>query len=191
MSLGSYSWRTKAPGLIGFVGAFLLNLAFGAQSPAHPLPLKDEPVPGWPELQIETRYVARIALRGFCLPVPAGKPIPDTSLDNCARPDFWRGVCDVFIDVQYIGSADLREHAEKRCRGYDHRGDDLLAEALRAWRERGENRYADMLDFASMMFVLEPLAKCDDGEISGPESVNRILSRHASDDWRSCPVGSR
>lgn len=47
--------------------------------------------------------------------------------------------------------AELREHEEKRCRGHDFRDDDLLADALRAWGEHGENRYADML-----MFVLEP-----------------------------------
>lgn len=142
-----------------FFGAFLLVFAFGAQSWAHPLPLNDEPVPGWPRLKIETHYVARIAMRGFCLPVPPGSPIPETSLGSCARPDFWRGVCDIYIDVQYKGIAALREHEEYRCRGYDHQGSDLLAEALRAWRERGENRYSDMLDFESMLFVLEPLAR--------------------------------
>ena len=92
-------------------------------------------------------------MRGYCFPVPAGTPIPETPLDSCARPDFWRGVCDIYIDVQFAGSAELRGHEDKRCRGYDHRGEDLLAEALRAWRERGENRYADMVDFESMMFV--------------------------------------
>jgi len=136
-------------------GAFLLISTFGPQTLAHPLPLKDGPVPGWPKLQIETHYVARIAMRGFCFPVPAGTPMPDTSLDSCARPDFWRGVCDIFIDVQSLRRAELREHEEKQCRGYDHGDDDLLAEALRAWREHGENRYADMLDFESMLFLLE------------------------------------
>ena len=150
--------RCKAQ-VIAFFAAFLLTLTFGLQASAHPLPLKDAPVPGWPTLQIETHYVARVAMRGFCLPVPAGTPIPDTALDSCARPDFWRGVCDIFIDVQYILSAELREHEEEHCRGYDHQDSDLLAEALRAWRERGENRYADMLDFESMMFVLEPLTR--------------------------------
>lgn len=139
------------------VGTFLLILAPGAGPLAHPLPLKDAPVPDWPELRIETRYVARIAMRGFCLPVAAGTPIPETSLDSCARPDFWRGVCDVFIDVQHAGNTGLREHEEKRCRGYDYRDSDALAGALRAWRDHGENRYADMLDFEAMMFVWEPL----------------------------------
>lgn len=133
----------------------LLISTFGPQSLADPLALRDEPVPGWPDLHIATHYVGRIALRGFCFPVPAGTPIPDASLDSCARPDFWRGVCDIYIDVEYTGSAELRKHEEKRCRGFDRRDDDLLAEALRAWRERGENRYADMLDFESMLFVLE------------------------------------
>lgn len=127
------------------------------------LRLKDTPVPGWPRLQIETRYVARIAMRGYCLRVPAGTPIPETSFDSCVRPDFWRGVCDIYIDVQHIGTPSLREHEEKRCRGYDHRDSDLFAEALRVWLERGENRYADMLDFESMMFVSEPLTKCAEG----------------------------
>ena len=140
--------------------AFLLLLMLGPQALAQPLPLKDAPVPGWPVLQIETHYVARIAMRGYCLAVPAGTPIPETSFDSCARPDFWRGVCDIFIDVQYAGITELPGHEEKRCRGYDHQDSNLLAEALRVWRERGENRYADMLDFESMMFVLEPLAKC-------------------------------
>src|SRR5512134_3871453 len=90
-------------------------------------------------------------------PVAAGTPIPETSLDSCARPDFWRGVCDVFIDVQHAGNTGLREHEEKRCRGYDYRDSDALAGALRAWRDHGENRYADMLDFEAMMFVWEPL----------------------------------
>jgi len=40
-----------------------------------------------------------------------------------------------------------------RCRGHDRRDSNLLAEALRAWREHGENRLADMLDFESLMFV--------------------------------------
>jgi hypothetical protein len=133
-----------------------------AQIEGQPL-LKDAPVPGWPRLRIETRYVARIAMRGYCLKVPAGTPIPETSLDSCARPDFWRGVCDVYIDVQHLGNPALREHEEKRCRGYDHPGSDLFAEALRVWRERGENRYADMLDFESMMFVIEPPGKCTEG----------------------------
>lgn len=140
---------------MSFFGALLLILTFGPQALAHPLPLKDGPVPGWPKLQIETHYVARIAMRGYCVLVPAGSPIPDTSLDSCARPDFWRGVCDIFIDVQYIRNAELREHEEKHCRGYDHQYSDHLAEALRAWRERGENRYADMLDFESMLFLWE------------------------------------
>jgi len=144
------------------VGAFLLILVLGSETLAHPLPLKDEPVPGWPKLQIETHYLARIAMRGYCLPVPSGTPIPDASIDSCARADFWRGICDIFIDVQYIRSAELREHEEKRCRGYDYQDSDLLAEALRAWHERGENRYADMLDFESMMFVSEPPTKCEE-----------------------------
>jgi hypothetical protein len=75
------------------------------------------------------------------------------------RPDFWRGVCDIFIDIQHILSAGLREREERRCRGYDHEDSNLLADALRAWREHGENRYADMLDFESVMFVWEPLTK--------------------------------
>lgn len=141
-----------------FVAYFLFAVA-GSGASANPSPLKDEPVPGWPGLQIEARYVAQIALRGYCFSVPPGTPIPDTSLDSCVRPDFWRGVCDIFIDVAHILSAELRAREEKRCRGYDHRGSDFLAEALRAWRERGENRYADMLDFESVMFVWEPLAK--------------------------------
>lgn len=141
--------------LTAFFGAFLLLSAFDPRALAHPVPLKDEPVPGWPKLHIQTHYVARIAMRGYCFPVPAGTPIPDTSLDSCARPDFWREVCDIFIDVESLRHAELRVHEENRCRGYDHQDDDFLAEALRAWREHGENRYADMLDFESLMFVSE------------------------------------
>jgi len=137
------------------LGAFLLISVLGPPVLAHPLPLKDQPVPGWPRLHIETHYVARIALRGYCLAVPVGLPIPDASLDSCARPDFWRGVCDIFIDIQSERRAALREHEEKHCRGYDNQEDDRLAEALRAWHEHGENRYADMLDFESMIFVSE------------------------------------
>lgn len=96
-----------------------------------------------------------IAMRGYCFPVRAGTPIPETSLDSCARPDFWRGVCDIFIDVQHILSAELHELEEKRCHGYDRQGSNLLSEALHAWRAHGENRYADMLDFESLMFVWE------------------------------------
>src|SRR6185503_18651434 len=84
---------------------------------AQPLPLKDEPVPGWPRLQVEARYVARLAMRGYCLKVPAGTPIPETSFDSCARPDFWRGVCYIFMDVQRVADSTLREREEKRCRG--------------------------------------------------------------------------
>lgn len=133
------------------------------QAVARP-PLKDAPIPGWPGLRVETRYVARIAMRGYCLKVPAGTPIPETSLDSCARPDFWRAVCDVYIDVQHLGDLSLREHEEKRCRGYDHQGSDSFAEALRVWRERGENRYADMVDFEWMMFMIEPPGNCKEGE---------------------------
>lgn len=141
-----------------FWAFFLMGIASpGAW--ANPVSLNDEPVPGWPALQIETRFVAQVALRGYCFQVPVGAPNPDISLDSCVRPDFWRGVCDIFIDVAHILSAELRGREEKRCRGYDHRGSDFLAEALRAWRERGENRYADMLDFESVMFVWEPLTK--------------------------------
>jgi hypothetical protein len=132
---------------------------------AQPL-LKAAPVPGWPRLRIETRYVARIALRGYCVKVLAGTPIPETSLDTCVRPDFWRGVCDIYIDAQHRGNRSLREHEEKRCRGYDHQGSDSFAEALRVWHERGENRYADMLDFESMMFVIEPQGTCAAGSKS-------------------------
>jgi hypothetical protein len=148
------------------VAAVWLGLALGSPALAGPPPLKDTPVAGWPRLQVEMRYVARIALRGYCLKVPAGAPIPETSLDSCARPDFWRGVCDVYIDVQHLGKLSLREHEEKRCRGYDLQGSDLFAEALRAWREHGENRYADMLDFEAMMFVIEPPGKCAEGDRS-------------------------
>jgi hypothetical protein len=137
------------------LGILLLVLAVSPQGLAHGLALNDEPIPGWPGLRIETRYVARIALRGYCFPVRAGTPIPETSFDSCARPDFWRGVCDIFIDVQRILSTELRDYEERRCRGYDREGSDAFAEALRAWREQGENRYADMLDFESLMFVWE------------------------------------
>ena len=133
----------------------LILLVIAAQGLACTLSLGDEPIPGWPELRIETRYVPRVAMRGYCFPVAAGKPIPETSFDSCARPDFWRGVCDIFIDVERILSAELREHEEWRCRGYDREGSHAFAEALRAWREHGENRYADMLDFESLMFVWE------------------------------------
>jgi hypothetical protein len=127
---------------------------------AQAQPLKDAPVKGWPRLQVQTHYVARIAMRGNCFPVPAGKPIPESSLNSCARPDFWRGVCDIYIDVRYLQSAGLREHEEKRCRGYDYRDSDLFAEALRAWRERGENRFANVLDFRVMMLIWDPAAEC-------------------------------
>ena len=159
MSLGINSWRSKAPGLTDLVVALLVISTIAPAALANPTPLKAEPVAGWPELRIETHYVARIAMRGHCLPVPAGTPIPDTALDSCARPDFWRGACDIFIDVQSMRRAELLEHEKMRCRGHDYRDDDRLAEALRAWREQGENRYADMLDFASLMFVLEPLTE--------------------------------
>lgn len=127
-----------------------------AQSPA----LKDVPVPGWPALQIQTHYVARIAMRGSCFPVPAGQPIPDTRRNGCARPDFWRGVCDIYIDIDYVMSGDVYEYQVKRCRGHDDRGSDAFAQAWRVWRERGENRYADMLDFESIMFIWDPVTRC-------------------------------
>jgi hypothetical protein len=146
-------------GFWAFFGVYFLIAIAGSLAWAHPVPLKDEPVPGWPGLQIETRYLAPIALRGYCLPVPMGTPIPDTSLDSCVRPDFWRGVCDIYIDVARILNVELRSREEQRCRGFDHQDSNLLAEALQAWRERGENRYADMLDFESVMFVWEPLRK--------------------------------
>ena len=44
------------------------------------------------------------------------------------------------------------------------RGRSEWREALRAWQEYGENRYADMLDFQSMLFVLEPLREECAGE---------------------------
>jgi hypothetical protein len=138
------------PALVHFCG-----LAF-----AQPAALKVAPVPGWPSLQIATHYVARIAMRGSCFPEPPGRPIPETSAHSCARPDFWRGVCDIYIDVQHVASTALYEHEVRRCRGHDYRGSDEFAEALRVWRERGENRYADMLDFQSIMFVWDPARKC-------------------------------
>ena len=87
----------------------VLALAAGADGAAQLPPLEDRPVPGWPSLQIETHYVARVAMRGYCLGVPAGAPIPETLLDSCARPDFWRGVCDIFIDAQHAGNVALHE----------------------------------------------------------------------------------
>lgn len=144
--------------------AIFLGLALGSQAWAEAPALKDTPVPGWPRLQIEMHYVARIAMRGYCLKVTPGTPIPETALESCARPDFWRGVCDIYVDVQYVGDSSVREHEERRCRGYDHQGSDLFAEALRVWRERGENRYANMLDFEWMMFVIEPQGKCPEGD---------------------------
>ena len=141
-----------------------LGLILGPQALAQQLPLKEAPIPGWPKLQIETRYVARLAMRGYCLKVPAGAPIPETSLDSCARPDFWRGVCDIYIDIQHLDNVLMREHEENRCRGHDHVDSDLFAEALRVWRERGENRYADMVEFEWMMFVIEPPGTCAAGD---------------------------
>lgn len=140
-------------------GAYFLLAVAGPWAWANPVPLKDEPVPGWPKLQIELRYVAPIALRGYCLPVPMGTPVPDASIESCVRPDFWRGVCDVYIDVAHILNAELRAREVRRCRGHDQQDSNFLAEALRAWRESGENRYAEMLDFESVMFVWEPLTK--------------------------------
>ena len=147
----------------------VLALAAGADCAAQLPPLENRPVPGWPSLQIEARYVARVAMRGYCLRAPAGTPIPETTLDSCARPDFWRGVCDIFIDAQHAGDAALYEQEVKRCRGYDYRGSNQFAEAWRAWREHGENRYAVMLDFDSMMFVLDPSTKCAEGDLSCAE----------------------
>ena len=143
--------------LIAALAAFL---PAGGGALAQPEPLKDAPVPGWPALHVQTHYVARIAMRGSCLPVPPGKPIPDTRLNGCARPDFWRAVCDVYIDIDHVMSQDVYEHQVKRCRGYDYRNSDAFAEAWRVWRERGENRYADMLDFESIMFVWDPVPRC-------------------------------
>jgi hypothetical protein len=142
------------------LGALLALVCSCIPALAQPVPLKEAPVPGWPRLEIATHYVARIAMRGSCFPVPAGTPIPETAANSCARPDFWRGVCDIYIDVRHVASAALYEHEARRCRGYDYRGSDAFAEALRVWRERGENRYADMLDFESIMFVWDPATKC-------------------------------
>jgi hypothetical protein len=196
MSLGLYSRGTTDPAsgrecALMLFWTLLIILASGSRTLADPLPLKEGPVPGWPKLQVEAHYVARVALRGFCFPAPAGTPIPDVALESCVRPDFWRGVCSIFIDVRYIGNAELRAHAEKRCRGYDLREENSLAEALRAWREHGENRYADMLDFASLMFVLGPVASCGDGENSGTDTLIPTLARHASEDLQICQIGSQ
>jgi hypothetical protein len=149
---------------VTLLGALVLLLACGQQAVAGPPALKDAPVPGWPELKIETHYVARIAMRGYCLPVPAGTPIPESPLDSCARPDFWRRVCDIFIDEQHMAAAELLAHEQKRCRGYDYRDSDAYARAWRAWREHGENRYADRLDFEAMRFLFGPPASCEEGE---------------------------
>lgn len=146
--------------------ALVLFLASGQAALAQPLPLKDAPVPGWPELRIETHYVARIAMRGYCLPVPAGTPIPDSPIHSCARPDFWRGACDVFIDEQHIDATELLEHEQKRCRGYDYRDSDTFAQAWRAWRAHGENRYADRLEFEAMRFLFGPPTSCEDGALA-------------------------
>lgn len=189
-SLPAHAGR-RAICLVSFVVVMLVFPVLVSRSLADPLSLKEEPVPGWPELQVETHYVARVALRGFCLPALAGTPIPDATLESCVRPDFWRGVCSIFIDVRHVGNDELRAHAEKRCRGYDLREENSLAEALRAWREHGENRYADMLDFASLMFVLEPVATCGDGENSGQDTLIRTLARLASEDLQICQIGSQ
>lgn len=141
-----------------------LLLAPGPQALGQTALLKDAPVPHWPRLQIQTHYVSRIAMRGNCFPVPAGRPIPETPFNSCARPDFWRGVCDIFIDVRHVSSAALHEHEVKRCRGHDFRDSDQFAEALRAWREWGENRFANLLDFRVMMMIGESAAECAEGD---------------------------
>jgi hypothetical protein len=138
-----------------------LALAWLPHAAAQLPSLKDAPVPGWPPLRIETHPIARIAMRGYCLPVPAGTPIPESPLNSCARPDFWRGVCDIYIDARYAGSKELLAHEERRCRGHDYRGSDAFAQAWRAWKAQGENRYADRLEFDAMKFLFEPPAKCD------------------------------
>ena len=144
-------------------GALVLMLVSGHHALAQTPRLKDAPVPGWPELKIETHYVVRIAMRGYCLPVPAGTPIPDSSLNSCARPDFWRRVCDIFIDVQHIDAKELLAHEQKRCRGYDYRDSDTFAQAWQSWRTHGENRYSDRLDFDSMKFLFGPPTNCEEG----------------------------
>jgi hypothetical protein len=154
--------RSRARALAN-VAAFLLILTPGLPARAQPVPLKDAPVPGWPPLRIEAHYVPRIAMRGYCLPVPAGTPIPEAPFDSCVRPDFWNGICHLFLNAHYAGVAQLRAHEERRCRGYDRLGSNFLAEALRIWRERGENRHADMIDFESLLFILEPPAVCGEG----------------------------
>ena len=143
-------------------GVLVLSLASGQHALAQ-ASLKDAPVPGWPELKIETHYVVRIAMRGYCLPVPAGTPIPDSSMNSCARPDFWRGVCDIFIDVQHMDATELLAHEQKRCRGYDYRDSDTFAQAWRSWRAHGENRYSDRLDFEALRFLFGPPANCQEG----------------------------
>lgn len=115
------------------------------------------PVAGWPALEVETHYVPRIAMRGACFPPPPGRPIPETTENGCARPDFWRGVCDIYIDVRHVRDAVLHEHLLQRCRGRDPIGSTEFADALRAWRELGQNRYGYHLDFDSMLFVTSPL----------------------------------
>jgi len=139
--------------LTASAGALLFACAWLAPVLADPLPLKESPVRGWPALQIETHYVPRIVMRGRCLAAPAGKPIPETDLNSCARPDFWRGVCDIYIDVSHVGNAALQRYEQQRCRGHDRRNNTDFAEALRAWRAHGENRYADMVEFAALMYA--------------------------------------
>lgn len=146
--------RTKRR-LLPFVAFFLLSSTVGLSASSQPL--KEKPVPGWPELRIETHYVSRIAMRGNCFPVPPGTPIPETSANGCARPIFSRGICNIFIDFRYVGDAELLEHQQKRCRGHDYVNDDRLADAYRAWLDRREDRYLDTVDFGLLMFLLEGL----------------------------------
>lgn len=146
--------RTKRR-LAPLVAFFLLSSTVSLSASSQPL--KEKPVPGWPELRIETHYVSRIAMRGNCFPVPPGTPIPETSANGCARPVFSRGVCSIFIDVRYAWDARLHEHQEMRCRGYDYVNEDLLANAFRAWLDRREDRYLDTVDFGLLMFLLEGL----------------------------------
>ena len=158
-SCGHILPMTPVSALLAAIAVALTAFPAAAQPPS----LKGAPVPDWPELRIETHYVARIAMRGYCQPVPAGTPIPESSLNGCARPDFWRGVCDIFIDARYAGSKDLLAHEEKRCRGHDYLDSDAFAEAWRAWRTHGENRYADRLEFDAMRFLFGPPMSGDEG----------------------------
>ncbi len=85
-----------------------------------------EKVLGWPQMDIVAHYVPAEEMRTRCLPYVGFGMLPEA----CAEFNFAANRCDMWFNADFPPPAQVVEHEELHCKGYDHIGQRTMAEVL-------------------------------------------------------------